>query len=333
MGTGLRLAAALLVTVACLYFALRGAEWGEIWTVLERTRYGWVLAMALVSVAAVYVRALRWRVLLRTLAPPAVRPFFSATAVGFMANMLLPLRAGEIIRPVLLGRQTRITTSAALASVLLERLLDLLLLFGFLLAISASVPVPVAMQQASIVLAAVIAGLLALVVVLLRTQDRAMLRVRRWLGRLPGSLGHVVADVLESFLTGVAGINDRRTVAVLLGYSLVVWVVIAATFACGLLALQVEAPLVAASVSLVVVVAAFVSLPQAPGFVGTWQAGCVAALAFYGVSQEEAIGYSLVTHVVQVVVVIALGVVCLATDQVGIRELVTLAQRAEPEQP
>jgi uncharacterized membrane protein YbhN (UPF0104 family) len=158
-----------------------------------------------------------------------------------------------------------------------------------------------------------------------------MARLRRTLGRLPGSAGQVLADVVESFLGGVAGINDRRTVTTLLVYSLAVWVVIAATFACGLLALDVRAPLVAASVSLVVVIAAFVSLPQAPGFVGTWQAGCVAALTFFGVSREEAIGYSLVTHVVQVVVVVVLGALCLVGGNVGVRELVVLAQRTEPE--
>ncbi len=331
MAAGLRIGAALAVTVACLSFALRGAEWSEIRTVLGRTHYGWVAVMMAVSVVTVYVRALRWRLLLRSVTTAAVRPFFSATAVGFMANMLLPLRAGEIIRPVLLGRQTSIATSAALASVLLERLLDLLLLFAFLLALSITVPVPVAMRQASVVVAGVVVAILALVVLLLRNQARAMARLRQALGRLPGSLGQAIADVLESFLRGVAGINDRRTLAALFIYSLGVWAVIAATFGCGLVALDVRVPLVAASVSLVVVVAAFVALPQAPGFVGTWQAGCVAALAFFGVSQEEAIGYSLVTHVVQVVVVVSLGVLCLVGDKMGVRDLVALAQRTEPE--
>jgi hypothetical protein len=323
----LRAAAAAAVTAVCLYFAFRGTEWAEIREVLGRTRYGWVLAMAAVSVVVVYFRALRWRVLLAGVERLPMGPLFSSTAIGFMSNMILPLRAGEIIRPLLLGRQTQVPVSAALASIMLERLFDLLLLFSFMIAISVTVPVPARMQRASYVLAAAIALILALIVLLLRYQAAAMGRIRRGLRRLPGGVGDSIGEILESFLRGVAGVNDSRTVLSLLGYSLAVWTVIAATFGFGILALDLEAPLVAGSISLMVIVAAFVSLPQAPGFVGTWQAGCVAALAFYGVTKDEAIGYSLVTHVVQLLVNVGLGGICLFGSHTGLRELATLAQR------
>jgi uncharacterized protein (TIRG00374 family) len=183
-------------------------------------------------------------------------------------------------------------------------------------------------------MSAAILGVLVALVALLRHRERAIAGLRRRAHRLPGSVGHRIGDILESFLTGLTGINDGRTVLVLLAYSLLVWVVIGCTFGCGLLALDVRAPLVAASVSLVVIVAAFVALPQAPGYVGTWQAGCVTALAFYGVSREVAISFSLVTHVIQLLVVILLGGVSLATDNLRLGELVALAQqKEEPGEP
>ena len=329
MGTALRLLAAALVTAGCLYFALRGTEWAEVRHVLAGTHLGWVVVMMAVSVLTVYMRALRWRVLLSGVQRIPVRPLFSATAVGFMANMLLPLRAGEIIRPVLLGRQANVATSAAVASVLLERLFDLLLIFLFLLGISLAVPVPDWMGRASYVVAAAIFAILVLLVVLLRARERAVAGIRAALAHLPGNVGHGVSAVVDSFLGGVSSINDGRTVATLLLYSFAVWAVIACTFGLGLLALDLDVPLAAASVSLMIVVAAFVSLPQAPGFVGTWQAGCVFALAFYGVSKDQAIGYSLVTHVTQVVVNVLLGVLCLMADHLGLRELVALAEREQ----
>lgn len=324
----LRVMVAVVVTAACLYFSLRGAEWSEVRRAISGTRYEWVAIMMVAMGSTIYVRALRWRILLGSVGRLPLQPLFSATAVGFMANLLLPLRAGEIIRPVLLGRETRVPTTAAFASVLLERLLDLMLIFCFLLAISVAVPVPHYMQRASYVMAGVIAGLLATMLVLLRRQERAVARIRRTLSRF-GVVGQGVTDVFESFLTGVASISDVRTGVLLFGYSLAVWTVIASTFGFGLLALNVDAPLAAGSVSLMVIIAAFVSLPQAPGYVGTWQAGCVWALALYGVSQEEAIGYSLVTHVAQLLVIVGLGAVCLATSRVRPGELVSLAQRAE----
>ena len=108
--TALRIGIAVTVTAVCLYFALRGVDWSEIRVVLGRTNYGWVAVMAGMSVLAVYLRALRWGVLLEPVARVGMRPLFSATAVGFLANILLPLRAGEVIRPVLLGRETGVRT-------------------------------------------------------------------------------------------------------------------------------------------------------------------------------------------------------------------------------
>jgi uncharacterized protein (TIRG00374 family) len=325
MAAALRVLVAALVTVGCLYFALRGTQWAEVRHVLAGTNLGWVAMMMLVSVIVVYVRALRWRVLLSGVARLPVRPLFTATAVGFMSNMLLPLRAGEIIRPVLLGRQTGVPKTAAFASVLLERLFDLLLIFLFLLGIGVAVPVPAWMGRASYMVAGGILGIVVLLFLLLRYRERAVAAIRGALGRLPGNAGHAVSSVVDSFLGGVSSINDGRTVIALLGYSFAVWAIIACTFGLGLLALDLQVPLAAGSVILMIVIAAFVSLPQAPGFVGTWQAGCVFALAFYGVSKEQAIGYSLMTHVVQVVVNVLLGVVCLLADHVGFRELVALA--------
>jgi uncharacterized membrane protein YbhN (UPF0104 family) len=183
------------------------------------------------------------------------------------------------------------------------------------------------MGRASYAVAGGILGIIVLLFLLLRYRERAVAGIRGALAHLPGNLGHGISAVVDSFLGGVSSINDGRTVIALLAYSFAVWAIIACTFGLGLLALDLDVPLAAGSVILMIVIAAFVSLPQAPGFVGTWQAGCVFALAFYGVSKEQAIGYSLVTHVVQVVVNVLLGVVCLLADQLGLRELVALAEQ------
>jgi uncharacterized protein (TIRG00374 family) len=323
------MAIALTVTGGCLYFAFRDAHWEEIRAVLGRTHYGWVTLMAAISVFSVYLRALRWRVLLAPAGRVAVAPLFAATSVGFMANMLLPLRAGEVIRPVMAARRTGVPMSTAFASIVLERLFDMLLLFAMLIVLSVSVPVSATMRRASYVMSVVIIALFALLVVLLRNREHAVVKLRGWAGMLPGNMGPRVGEVLASFVTGLSGINDRRTVSVLVGYSLAVWLSIGATFGCGILALDIDAPLVAASASLMLIVAAFVALPQAPGYVGTWQAGCVAALAFYGVSLDVAIGLSLITHIVQLLVVIMLGGLSLATDSMRFSDMVALAQHEE----
>ena len=74
------------------------------------------------------------------------------------------------------------------------------------------------------------------------------------------------------------------------------------------------------------IVAAFVFMPQAPGFVGTWQAGCVLALDLFGVPQDMAVGFSLLTWVVQMLVNVGLGGFFVAREDVSLRQLVRGAE-------
>jgi len=115
-----------------------------------------------------------------------------------------------------------------------------------------------------------------------------------------------------------------------LAYSAYLWGVIVLTYLFSFLALDMRVPLVAASLATVVVVAAMVFLPQAPGFVGTWQAGCVLALNWFHVGHDVAVGYSLLTWVIQMVVNIVTAGVFLAREDLPLGRLLRLASREAP---
>jgi len=83
----LRLIVGIAVSVACLYFATKGTDWGEVAEVLAKTSLVWVGAVVVASVASLYIRAQRWRVLLRPLGDIPLYPALSATAIGFGASL------------------------------------------------------------------------------------------------------------------------------------------------------------------------------------------------------------------------------------------------------
>ncbi len=289
--------------------------------VLAGARPGWVAALMLAGLLGVYIRAQRWRVLLRPLGDVPLYPALSATAIGFGASAVLPFRVGEILRPALLGRRVGVAMSAALSSVVLERLFDMLLVIGCFLAVSLAYPVPPALRRGALGLAA-LAGLgFVVLLVMQRNPVRAEAMIVGILGRLPARLARPLLPMARSFLSGLGGLADTRTVALVLGYSLYLWVVITTTFAFGFLALDTPVPLVAASLTTVVVVAAFVFLPQAPGFVGTWQAGCVLALDLFGVPKDVAVGYSLLTWVVSMATTVLTAAVFLVREDLSLGQL------------
>ena len=326
----LRLIVGIAVSLGCLYFATRGTDWARVGEVLAGARPLWVLGVMVAGLAAIYIRAQRWRVLLRPLGDVALYPALSATAIGFGASAVLPFRLGELLRPAILGRRAGVGMSAALSSVVLERLLDVLLIIGCFLGFSLAHPMPLALRRGAYGLAALAVFALVALVFLQRSRTRAEAIVRAVLDWVPPRIKRGLAPVAASFVEGLDGLSDLPTVLLVVGYSVYLWGVIALSFLFGFLALSLDVPLVTASLATVVIVAAFVFLPQAPGFVGTWQAGCVLALGLFGVPKDAAFGFSLLTWVAQMVVSLGTAGFFLAREDFSLGQLLRAVGRDAP---
>lgn len=311
------------MSAGCLWFATRGTDWTAVGAVLRGAHPLWVAGIVVVGVASLTVRALRWQVLLRPLGRVPLMPALSATAIGFGAGVLLPLRLGEIVRPALLSRRCALPLTGAVSSVVLERVFDMLLVIGCFLVVGLIHPLPEAMRQGARLLAlGSVVGLVTLVVVL-RNRVRAELLLERW---LPARVARTVVPMIHGFLTGFTSLADAGTVVTVLGYSVLLWGVIALGWTFSFLALGLDVPLVAASLIAMVTVAAFVFLPQGPGFVGTWQAGCVLALRFLTVPEDPAVGFALLSWIAMMGTNLLVGGVFLAREDLSVRQLLRPAE-------
>lgn len=295
---------------------------------LAAARLPWVAAAAVAGVLAILVRAQRWRLLLRPVATVPLGPAFSATAIGFAATSVLPLRLGEVIRPALLARRVGFGVSPALSSVVLERLFDMLFVILCLLALSLLYPLPADLRRAAVLLGcAAIAGFTTLLVAQ-RNRGRAERLLERVLGWLPAGVGRAVRPLATGFFDALGALESVSIVGRVSAYSALLWTANALPFLFALLALGIDVPLVPAALASIVIVAAFVFMPQAPGFLGTWQAGCVLALDLFGVPQDLAVGYSLLTWLVQMLVNVGLGGFFVAREDLSLRQLVRGAEPA-----
>ena len=318
----LRLTLGIAVSLVCLWLATRGTDWAAVGAVLRAAHLPWVATGVAGGVCALALRAQRWRILLQPIGAVGFRPTFSATAIGFGATAVLPFRIGEIVRPALLARSTGLGLSAALSTVVLERLFDMLLVVLCFLALSLLYAVPPAMRQGALALAAVAVGGFAVLVVAERRRAATDRFVAGVLGLLPGRVATGLGSVVDGFLRGLSGVADVRTVVRVMAYSAVLWACNGLPFLFAMLALGIQAPLVPAALATLVIVAAAVFLPQGPGFVGTWQLGCVTALALFDVPGEQAVGFSLLTWLMQMLVSVGTGGICLAREDLSVRRLI-----------
>jgi uncharacterized protein (TIRG00374 family) len=315
------LALGVVVSAACLYFATRGTDWGRVLEVLVGAHLIWVLAAILSVLASLVIRARRWVQLLRPVADVAMAPALSSTAIGAAASAVLPLRLGELVRPALLGRRTGIGLSPALASVVLERLFDVLFVVLCFLALSVVYPLPDAVRAGARGLAVAASSAFVVLIVAQRRRRTSERWLQAILARLPARLAGWLRPVAFGLLDGFKGLGDPRTVLAVCASSACLWAVIGLVFLCSILALEIAVPLVPAALASVVVVAAFVFLPQAPGFLGTWQAGCVVALGLFGVPNEMAVGYSVLTWVLSMGVNVGTGGFFLARENLSPRDI------------
>lgn len=307
MSRSVQILVSLLISGAALWFSVHGVELGTFWTDLASARIVWLVPMVIFAAAALWLRALRWRVLLAGVGPLGDSSVFYATCIGFMGNMVLPLRAGEAIKPLVIARDGRISMPAALATVAIERLLDMIMLGLFAGITLLLVPAGDFLRTAAQTIVALVVVAIVGLFVVIRFSDPIERLTLRLADRLPRLLGHFVREGARGFLRGLHALRDVRTLVTVFVYSALVWLCAVLGFITGALALEIAAPLIPLGFATTVVIAAAVSVPSAPGFIGVFWAGAEIALGMFGVSKSMGFTFGVLNWLVQMVVIIALG--------------------------
>lgn len=268
-----------------IWFTLRGTDLAEVWQAIRGADFLLLAASVFVATSGFFWRAVRWKVLLHPVVPDTrLRDRWAAVNIGFMANNLLPARVGEFARVYSFSRlDPRVGIGAALGSLVMERLLDGVVLAGFLVGTVMMPSFPevtlgprfTALLQSAVIL---LGGVGVLIIVLLLFPTRVVRLGERVARRfLPEGAAQRVAEGLEAFLQALGVARDPVLLARALAWSVFFWFWHGLSFWLGMLAFDVDAGLVAAFFT-EAVVGFGVALPAAPGFFGTFHASAAFAL-------------------------------------------------------
>lgn len=314
-----------------LWLFFRGLDFGEVLAEMRQADYRWVaLAVALTQVVNVQ-RAWRWHYLLLPIKSVRLAPLTATTYMGWAFTSLLPGRLGEVARPVLLGRRENISKTAAFATIVLERLFDLLTILVILVTYLLFFPLPSTLDGEG---RAIIAGmrasgfaaLAALVVAVAfltgaqlapRRTDRLLARLTGW---LPGTLGGRLLPLLRSFLAGFAGIRDPRLTAIIVIHSLLIWGNILVTYWALLFAFDIDLPFYAV-MPLIVMVVIGVMVPTPAGVGGFHLAVELALVDLFGIATGPAASYALVSHAVVFIPITMIGILLLSREGLTLRAI------------
>lgn len=123
--------AGIIISIVCSWLFIRKVEWGSLGGALKDANYIYVIPVIIIILSTFYLRAVRWSILITPVKKVPLGNLLSATMIGFMANNVLPARMGEVIKPIMIGKKENIKFSAAFATVVMERIFDLLSLIVF----------------------------------------------------------------------------------------------------------------------------------------------------------------------------------------------------------
>jgi uncharacterized protein (TIRG00374 family) len=297
----------LLCAALFLYLAVKEVDLWSLQAAFSDVDLGYVLLAVAVSLATYWLRAWRWQIILRPVKEIRLPALFAATVIGFMANNILPFRVGEIGKAFVLSSEARLSLSATLATVVVERAFDSGVIAALGLTLFFLPMLPSWVHKATLILLTL--GFLSLLGLAVLTSAKSKLSadaIQAWLGNW--KLGRRLADLLSHFAAGAEALRSVRAVLKICAISVVLWGAHVAIFHFALLALGIELPLYAAVV-VFVFTAIGVVLPSAPGYIGTFQYFTILALTLFSVPKEQALSYAILAHVSQWAPVTVLGLV------------------------
>ncbi len=293
---GFRLALGIALSALFLYLAAREVDFAQAWATIV-TASPRLVVLALASVAAnTLAKSYRWKELLGPggAAIPQTH-LLAAILIGQSLNNLVPARAGDFSRAVIVGRLGP-GGPYTLGTIVLEKILDLLAYALLLLALLAAIPIPDWVSQSAYSLAGLALLFALLVAILARRREGFIRLLARALKPLPAGISR---PALAYTRTGLGSLDAIRaaTLARVVAWSLVIWGTAVLTNQLTLLALEIRLPL-PAPVLLLVALLAGITIPGIPGRIGLFEYICVLTLGLFGVPDDVAFGYGVLLHAI-----------------------------------
>jgi glycosyltransferase 2 family protein len=296
--------AGILISAVFLYLSLGGMKLGEVWGFVRSAQYLWLIPGVTVYFVGVWVRSWRWHFMLRPLKSISTRAMFPIVTIGYMGNNIYPARAGEVLRAVILKQREDVPVSASLATVIVERIFDGVVMLGFVfvnlpelarLTHDSGLIGKIDIRTLAIVGSAAFFGALLVFLLAAMFPRSAEAVLDRLLPLAPLRFREKVRAVALRFLSGLESLRSPADALMIFLTTVVIWLLETAKYWFVTQAFGIQVSFFGLMLMNGIVNLA-TTLPSAPGYVGTFDAPGIAVLVAYGIPGEVAAGYTLVLH-------------------------------------
>jgi uncharacterized protein (TIRG00374 family) len=341
----------VIISIVALWWTLRPVSLTDLWAAVRSFQWLWGIPFLALTFLSMWFRALRWRYLMLPSGSFTARRLFSPMMAGFAINSLFPARAGEFLRASVLSIRERLPFSAVFGTIVLERIFDsvtLLVLaaitfsmvnidpalnvtYGSLPALTGAKLKAASLQFSYFCAVLLVASIAILVPAVRRLVERLIIAVPL----APRRIRERLADMVESFATGMASLKNIRSLVFVVLYSVAVWVTVGLSMqvlAYGFPGMRMTT---VDGIAITVITCIAILIPAAPGYWGLMEIGFVFGLLVLGVEKDQgrALAYAFVCHSLQIFPIIAVGLICLWREGFSLHQVLERMKQTFGETP
>jgi len=310
----------VLISVIGLYYAFRQINFWELWISIKNVNFILVILAIVILLLSNVIRAWRWQILVKPIKDVSFEPAFSSIMIGYFGNSVLPFRMGEFLRAFVVADKTSLTASTAFGTIVIERILDFIGLSTVILLIMTVYPL--ASVGGSIIIGVIGLSLTAFIFIFLFGGFKSSLLVKiEKSSLLRIGLSHKILPFIKNFLDGATTIRATNKLGIILLYTLIIWIMYYCSTYLATIATGIELEWFGFGVLLISTTLA-ISIPAAPGYVGTYHAAAVYILTnLFDVGRSNAQAAAIILHAVGTIPIVIIGAGYFLNSSVNFKDI------------
>ena len=296
----------VLISVIGLYYAFRQVNFWELWISIKNVNMILIILAVFILVLSNVIRAWRWQILVKPIKDVSLDHAFSSIMIGYFGNSVLPFRMGEFLRAYVVADKTSLSASTAFGTIVIERILDFVGLSAVMLLIMTVYPLK--SIGGFIIIGVIVLSLTAFIFILLFGGVKSTLLVKiEKSSLLRIGLLRKISLFINNFMDGATTIRATNKLGVILLYTLIIWIMYYCSTYLATIATGIELEWFEFGVLLISTTLA-ISVPAAPGYVGTYHAAAVYILTnLFDVGRIDAQATAIILHAVGTIPTVIIG--------------------------
>ncbi len=298
------------ISILLIGLIFKGTNWSEFIKAFQNINYFILIIAMAVLVFSVWIRAVRWRILISKVGNVSTKDLFKVTMVGYMGNNILPLKMGELLRAYAISKKQNINFSGAFSSIVVERILDMISFILIISAVFSIFPITDWTQKIAVIGFLIVISFLIFSLLLFKYNSKFETWYLEKQKQLIAKDKETIANHFVGFCRGLESLWQNPKPWQTIFLSLLIWAmyfiftvlsIYAFNFNLGFSDIMKMGILVLAFVTLAVIV------PSAPGYVGTYQAAAIAALQIVAINIDAARAFAIMYHLAQYIPLTFIG--------------------------